>query len=86
MTLSCLSRGGDPQPELFWLRNSQDYENNMIQYSAYTRNDVDIVLTNDLVGTVFECQATHPAFTSTKVCSLPALEFECKFKKIVLIL
>ncbi|XP_072048718.1 roundabout homolog 2-like [Amphiura filiformis] len=76
VTLSCLSRGGAPQPELFWLKDGQDFTSNMVQFSSYTRNDVNIVLNNDLIGTVFECQATHPAYSSTKVCTLDPLIFE----------
>ena len=78
ITLSCLSRGGEPQPELYWLQNNADFNREMEQFQSYTRNDVTVVLTNDLIGSVFECQATHPAYSSTKVCTLDPLIFECK--------
>ncbi|XP_038065371.1 irregular chiasm C-roughest protein-like [Patiria miniata] len=76
VTISCTSRGGEPQPKLDWLRDNLAFDGNYVALSLNARNDVSFRLTNDMVGAVFECLSSHPAYTTTQKCQLDPLTFE----------
>ncbi|XP_071806887.1 uncharacterized protein [Asterias amurensis] len=76
VTISCTSRGGEPQPKLDWFRNNAELSGDYRASDLYSRNDVNFVLTNDMIGSTFECLSSHPSYTTTQKCELPPLDFE----------
>lgn len=77
VTLTCVSYGGEPQPTLTWMTNSQEiYEGVFQDLGDSARHDLTLVLTPDLRYVEFTCQSSHPSYSSPQSCSIPALDFE----------
>ncbi|XP_022097068.1 synaptogenesis protein syg-1-like [Acanthaster planci] len=76
VTISCTSRGGEPQPKLAWLLDNLEFDGNYVALDLNARNDVSFRLINNMIGVVFECLSSHPAYTTTQKCQLPPLAFE----------
>ncbi|XP_070549921.1 uncharacterized protein [Ptychodera flava] len=79
VTITCMSRGGDPMPTLVWQHDNDQLVPDFTVYDYQSVSEsLQLVLTSDLQGATFTCSSDHVTFAQPKECTIGPLNFKCK--------